>query len=290
MISIVVTSFKEPLLVKRAVNAILKNNIKEKYELIVASPDIETEKIVEELSKANKNIKFFKDGKGKTFALNLVFKILKGNIWVFTDGNVFVGENSINEILSQFSDEMVGCVAGKPVSVNSRSNMLGYWSHLLFDAGAHKIRQDLSKKGKFLECSGYLFAFRDNITKNVPLNVAPDTIIPYLVMKKGYKVRYAENALVYVTNPSNLGDFLKQKIEHAKSHESLNEYAPFFPKVKSFRNEIKKGTVLALKYPSNLKEYFWTFLLFFTRLYIWTKVKTDYIILKKKYSDSWRVN
>ena len=288
MISIVITSFNEPQQVKNAIQAILKNKIKEKYELLVVAPDKSTENVVKEFKKINKQIFYFKDkGKGKSFALNSVFKILKGRIWIFTDGDVYVGDNSINDILEFFKDSKVGCIAGRPVSLNSKNNMLGYWSHLLFEAGAHKIRKELDKKSNFLECSGYLFAFRDNITKNIPLNVAEDTIIPYLSTKKGYKVRYCEKAFVYVRNPTNIRDFIKQKIRTSKAHESLEDYAPFFPKVKSFTNEVKKGTFAALSYPKNLKEFFWTVILFFVRLYVWAKVKWDEKIVGKKYSDAW---
>lgn len=288
MISIVITSFGESLLVGRAIQSILDNEIREKYELIVASPDKDTEKIVKEFSKKNKQVKYFRDpGKGKSFALNLLFKKLKGEIWIFTDGDVLIGKNSINEILKFFKDENVGCVTGRPVSLNKKNNLFGFWSHLLFEAGAHKIRKEKDNKREFIEGTGYLFAFRNNITRNVPLNVAEDSIIPYLTMKKGYGVRYAEKAKVYVRNPSTLKDFIKQKIRTAKSHEALEDYAPYFPKVKSFKNEIKKGTKWALDYPRNLKEYFWTLLLFPTRLYIWIMVKLDEKIIGNKYGDGW---
>lgn len=288
MISIVITSFNEPENVRKAIQAVLNNNIKEKYELIIVAPDEATEKVIKEFRIKNKQISHFKDpGKGKSFALNLVFKILKGDIWVFTDGDVYVGDNSINEILALFKDESVGCVAGRPVSINKKDNMLGFWSHLLYEAGAHKLRCELNKKNCFLECSGYLFAFRNDITKNIPLNVAEDSMIPYLATKKGYKVKYAEKAVVYVKNPMNIKDFIKQKVRTAKSHEALGDYAPYFPKVKSLKNEITKGTFSALSYPKTLREDFWTGALFAVRLYIWLIVKWDERVLDRKYSDAW---
>lgn len=288
MISVIITSFNEPEQVKKAIQAVLNNKIKEKYELIVAAPDEETEKVVKEFRKHHKQIIYFKDpGKGKSFALNLIFKILKGRVWIFTDGDVYIDNNSINEILKFFKDERIGCVTGRPVSSNPKSNLLGFWSHLLCDAGAHNIRKELSDKDCFLECSGYLFAFRDNLTRNIPLNVAEDSIIPYLSTKKGYSVKYAEKALVYIKGPTNLRDFINQKVRTAKAHEALEDYAPFFPKVKSFKNEVKKGPLLALSYPQNTKEFFWTIMLFIIRLYIWIKVKFDEKIMKKRYADAW---
>ncbi|MBS3112360.1 glycosyltransferase family 2 protein [Candidatus Woesearchaeota archaeon] len=288
MISIVITSFNEAEIVGKSIKSILENEIKEEFELIVVAPDKATEEVVKQISKEYKEIKYFKDpGKGKSYALNLVFKILKGRIWIFTDGDTCVSKNAIKEIVEKFKDKSVGCVTGRPVSLNKKNKILGFWSHLLFDAGAHNIRKELDKKNRFLECSGYLFAFKNNITRNVPLNVAEDTIIPYLVTKKGYRIRYAEKALVYVQNPTLLKDFIKQRVRTAKAHETLERYAPFFPKVKSFTNEVRKGTLWALQYPKNIKEYIWTLFLFFIRLYIWILVKVEHYIFKKEYGDGW---
>ena len=45
MISIIITAFKEPKTIGKAIGSILEQNIKEKYELIVACPDEETKNI-----------------------------------------------------------------------------------------------------------------------------------------------------------------------------------------------------------------------------------------------------
>lgn len=292
LLSIVITSFKEPDLVGRAIQAVLDNKIKENYELVVAAPDEESAKVIKSFTKKHPQVRYFKDpGKGKSFALNLLFKELKGKIWIFTDGDVYVDKHAIIELIKPFDDSRVGVVTGRPMSTNDKEDMLGFWSHLLYDAGAHRIRMELDQKRAFIECSGYLFAFRNKITKNIPLNVAEDTIIPYLAMKKGYIIRYVPSAKVYVKNPTTMKDFIKQKVRTAKAHETLTDYAPFFPRVKSFKNEVKKGTLWALSYPRSLKEFYWTGILFFTRLYIWMKVKWEDKVLNKRYGDNWeRIN
>ena len=142
MISIVITSFNEPKTIGKAIDSFLNQNIKEKYELIVAAPDKQTGDIVEEYKKHNKRINLFKDpGKGKSYALNLLLPKLKGDILIFTDGDVYVSENSVSEILKLFDDSKVGCVSGRPVSQNSKENIFGYWSHLLCDS-ADKWRKE----------------------------------------------------------------------------------------------------------------------------------------------------
>ncbi|MFH1839863.1 MAG: glycosyltransferase [Nanoarchaeota archaeon] len=289
MLSIIITAFNEPL-IEKATFSILNQTVEEPYELIVAAPDKRTENIVKQLSKDYPQLKYFKDpGKGKVFALNQVFKISQGRILILTDGDVFLEKNSINEIVKKFEDEKVGCVSGRPVAQDDKNTLFGYWAHFLYDVGAHEIsRKKRYEQGKFLECSGYLFAFRNNVIGRLPLDVAEDSITPYLFWKGGYKIAYAENAKVYVKNPTNMKDFIKQKKRTANSHEKLTKYAPDFPKVKSLKNEILEGLdFTVLKYPNNLKEFFWTLTLYPIRLYIWINLLFDLKLKKKEYKDGW---
>lgn len=282
MISIIINSFKEPNTIGKAIESVLNNKIKEKYELIVAAPDKETADVIKKYK-----VKYFKDkGQGKVNALNQVFKIAKGKILILTDGDVYISKNAINEILKEFKDKKVGCVSGHPVSTNNKNTMLGYFSHLLLDAGAHNIRKLRNKNNQFLECSGYLFAFRNKIIKKLPTDVAEDSIIPYYFWKKGYKIKYAENAIVYVKNPTLLKDFIKQRKRTIGSHAKLRKYASDFPKVKSFTNEIKYGLIWAFKYPKSIKEFIYTLLLFPIRLYTWIIYYIEHL-RKKEYMDKW---
>ncbi len=285
--TIVISSFREPNL-KKAIDESLSQEGLIDYDILVVAPDKEAEHLVKHYKKIGKKITFLRDpGKGKSFGLNLAFKKLKSDIWIFTDGDVYLDKNAIQEIIKPFEDKKIGCACGRIVPINSKKNLTGYWAHLLADAGAHRIRKKLSDKNKFLECSGYLFAFRKGLISEIPLNVAEDSYIPYIIFNKGYKIKYVPESIVYVKNPETLKDFIKQRIRTAKAHTSLSYYFKDFPKMKSFKNEIKEGTFSALKYPKTLKEFFWTLELFFVRLYIWIKKFYDEKISKKLYSDGW---
>src|SRR3989338_3414320 len=95
LLSIIITSFKEPN-VDFAIKAIVEQEIPEDYELIVAAPDAETKAVVEKFAEKYPRVRYFQDpGKGKSFALNLLFKEAKGRILIFTDGDVYFGKNAI---------------------------------------------------------------------------------------------------------------------------------------------------------------------------------------------------
>ena len=285
MISIVITSFKEPKTIGKAIESFINQNTKEKYELIISSPDKETQEIVKKYPK----VRLFKDpGKGKTYALNLLLPKLKGNIVILSDGDVYVSENSINELLKFFNDKKVGCVTGRPVSINSRDNLLGYWSHLLC-YGAHRMRLKRDKKEEFLECSGYLWAFRNKLISEIPRETAEDSIVPLLLYLKGYKIKYAPLAEVYIKYPSTIYEFIEQKKRTSKAHETLINYTNLkkIPRMKSLRNEITESYTL-FSFSRGIKEFFWTILLFPVRLYIWISSFFALYLKKDSKVDGWQ--
>jgi len=293
MIHIIITSYNEPNSTRIAINKFLNQNIKENYKIIVADPFPEIEEMI--LNEFKGKVEYFADpDEGKSYCLNILFNKLysdnKNDIIIMSDGDVFVSENAVNEILKLFKDPKIGAVTGRPVSLDKKDNKYGYWSHFLLDVGAHEIsRKERFAKGEFLECSGYLFAIRNGVIKEIPTDVAEDTVIPYLFYKKGYKIGYADKALVYVKWPDNFHDWIKQKKRAADSHNKLIKRYPDFPKVKSFFNEMFKGVSFrVLKYPKNAKEYYWTLLLYFSRLYMWLSLFYDNKLKKKSYEDGWR--
>jgi len=290
MIHIIITSYKEPKSTERAVRTFLNQKIKEDFEIIVVDPFPEVERYLKKKIK-DKRVKFFLDpGEGKSYALNILFQEHGSDnnedIFILTDGDVYVSDNSVSEILSKFKDKKVGCVTGKPVAIDPRDNKYGYWAHVVF-AGIDKVRKRLYKEKKFFECSGYLFAVRKGVLFDFPIEASEDAVIPYLFWKKGYKISYADKAEAYVKNPDNWKDWLNQKIRNVKGHENLNKIVPNIPRTKSFLNEIKEGGFFALRQPKNLRELRWTIDLYLARLYLYLKAFQE-LRNKKTYKDGWR--
>ncbi|MFA6023175.1 MAG: glycosyltransferase [Candidatus Pacearchaeota archaeon] len=287
-IILLITAFKEPNIAK-AIEAAINQKTNKKYDIIISAPDEETLKIARQYEKKHKNISIFKDpGKGKSYALNLIFSSLKTDILILTDGDVHISDNSLEDISNLFLDPEIGCLTGRPYPEEKRNTKYGYWANFLFDA-AHQIRKKAFQKNSFIECSGYLFAFRKNKIDKIPLDVAEDSVIPYYFWEKGYKIGYAEHALVFVKNAETWKDWIKQKIRTSKAHETLEKYVDTSttPRVKTFKNEALKGMLAVIIYPNNLKEFFWTFELIFARLYMWLKVFFDTKFKNKHYGDAW---
>ena len=286
MITIIIASYNEPKATLRAVNTFLKQ-IDRSSKVIVVDPFEEVGKYLKKQIKDKRFLFYLDPGEGKSYALNLLFQEFgtanKEDLFILSDGDVYVSEKAVSEIKRAFKDKTIGCVTGRPVPVEDRSTKYGYWQHLLFD-GIGRVRARLSKNKRFFECSGYLFAIRQGVITDFPLETSEDSIIPYLFWKKGYKISYVARAEVYVKNPNNWKDYYNQKIRNIKAHEALNKIAPDMPRTKSFFNELK-GSFFALYYPRNLREIGWTIQLFLARLYIYLKAFSE---SNRSYRDGWR--
>ena len=229
MLSIIITAYKEPKTIGLAIESFIKQKIKEEHEILIVCPDKETIDAAEKYSKKHKEVRVIKDpGKGKPAALNAAFSNAKGGILILTDGDVFSGKNSVAELLKPFEDKKVGAVSGRPISLNDADTMFGFWSHLLTDAGAHSVRLERSDKGKFIACTGYLYAIRNVVNKIPEDALADDAVISHIIWDKGYKIKYALNALVYIRYPDNFKDWIKQKERSEKIDSSpLFRVKPF---------------------------------------------------------------
>lgn len=209
---------------------------------------------------------------------------------VLTDGDVYVAKGAVAALQKAFEDPAVGIASGRPVSISPRETMLGYWSHLLLEAGAHRQRSLRAAKGEFFESSGYLYAFRGGLVGHVPEDsLAEDGLISHRVAEQGYRTAYAPEAIVYVKYPSTYRDWTRQKVR------SMGGYAQNYLRaargMRSLRRETLDGTVAALRYARGSKELWWTLLLFAARLHVWLRVWWDVKLRKRPFESLWlRVN
>lgn len=287
MISIIITAFKEPKTIGKAIESFLPQ-ISKKDEILIAAPDEETKKEILRYSKRYKQVKYIKDpGKGKPTALNILFKKAKGDILILSDGDVFVGKDAVKELIKPFTNPEIGAISGRPMSMNPRSKMLGYWSHLLTDIGAHQTRLEKIKKDQFIVCSGYLYAIRRGIIDKIPEDaLSDDAVISHLIWSRGYKISYAPLARVYVKYPSTFQDWIKQKKRSAGGYLQIRHYVKNTPMMRSFGKEAM-GFFRIWGYPRNISEFLWTALLSFARLYLWLLIFLDIKLKKKSFKQVW---
>lgn len=278
MLSIVITAYKEPSIAK-AIESIVNQKI-QNYELLCLAPDEETGKIIIDFAKTYKQIKYIKDsGEGKYSALNLAIKESKGDILIFTDGDVWLGDNAINKMADALNSAAVA--TGRVVSAEERNNMYGYWSHLLTDIG-DKVRKERIAKNLPITITGYLWGFKKGVINELPLDIAEDVYASYYAFQNKWRVAYVPDAEVFVKYPKNFSEWSEQKIRSIASARNVKKYFSDINEMRGFSKEAS-GIFSVLGYAKNFREFLWTIALIFARAYVWLAAKT-----RTDFSQKWK--
>jgi len=287
MITCIITAFNESSTIEKAIYSMKLSCMKAQvdYEILVLAPDAETLAAARNCSV--KNVKVIKDpGKGKPTALNIAFKEAKGDLYVLSDGDVFVNQYAIRELIHNISKKKyIGIVSGRPISMSPRDTKYGFWSHLLTDM-ADKTRKKAN--GNFV-CSGYLYALRPGIVDSIPTDcLSDDAYISYKVIENGYYLDYAPSAQVFVKYPDNFKDWMNQKKRSTGGYTQLKEEYNMEPikEMRSFKQEAK-GLLSVVSYGKSIKELWWIKLLIFARIWLWLNIFWERKIMKKGFNKTW---
>ncbi len=285
MISVIVTSKGEIEIIDKCIKAIIKQ-LDISDELIIVSPDIQMFELVKKYKKTFKNILCLSDKReGKPLALMLGINNAKGDYLVMTDGDTEISNNSIKYLKEHFNNLNVGAVTGQPISINSKNNIFGLWSHSLTNT-AHEIRLMRNKKNDFIECSGYLYMIRKGLVTSINKNaLADDSAISQQIASKGYLIKYEPKAKVLVKYPDNFKDWINQKVRSTGGY--VQDYASKSKfKMRNFWIELF-GFWKVLKYAKSIKELCWLCLLLVVRLYVWILILLKIKIQKQSLQKLW---
>ncbi len=284
MISVIITSKNEPKTIGRAAQAFLDEDyLGDKFEVIVIAPD----KATQEAAK-NTGVKVLEDtGKGKPIALNLAIQESRGDTLIFSDGEVWISQGAVKELLKNFEN---GVVTGHPVVDMPTQDKFGFWQDSLIDR-ADCIRKEKSSHHQFINLSGYLFAVKKDYLDNFkfPNNLlTEDEYLSYYLWHQGHKIAYAANATVNVKFAKNYKDWLNQKVRTlGGSYQIPKEWKKNIA-MRSFLRESKYGPSFLFTYGHSLKQKYWVILLLFARLHAWSKAFLSVRIFKKDASVLWK--
>ena len=313
MLSIIVTAYKEERNIGNLINSLLnekfsglgEGTIDKSWEFILVAPDKPTRDAainkLKLLGVPSSKYTILKDNlNGKPNALNMCFKVSKGDYLFLTDGDIELSKNTIKYCVSAVEEsDNIGGISVRPISGDGKNSMMAYWGNLLADAAHHKRSIDLTEdslghsrklipKRKFFPLSGYGMLIK-NIGWNLPKDVlVDDAYISYKLYNEGYKLGYAPKANAIVKYPKSLSDYYKQKKRSTGGYIQLWKYniVSKDTKTRSFWRELEYFW-FPIKYAGNFKELLWSVLLYPTRLWLWLVIFWERVIIKKDFKKTW---
>ncbi len=196
-VSFIITAFNE----ERAIRKKLENTLaldypREKLEIIVASDcsSDATDEIVREFARDNVRLVRQMHRGGKTSAQNLAVEHATGEILHFSDATSAYPPNTLREMVANFADPSVGCVAGRLLYVDPERTDVGsgaqsYWGYETF------IKDNESLACSLIGVSGCIYAVRRSSYVPMYPEACSDFLIASVVFKQGLRTVYEPQAV-----------------------------------------------------------------------------------------------
>jgi cellulose synthase/poly-beta-1,6-N-acetylglucosamine synthase-like glycosyltransferase len=252
-VSFVVTAFNEERDIRQKIeNTFALDYPKEKLEVIVASDCSSdgTDDIVREFS--DRGVKLIRQPHrgGKTAAQNLAVEHATGEIIHFSDATSMYRADALREIVANFADETVGCVAGKLIYVDPASTDVGtgvrsYWGYETL------LKESESRACSLIGVSGCIYAVRR--ANYVPMypEACSDFLIATLVYKQGFRTVYEPNAVCTEETNRQSGKEMKMRIRVIsqtftdlwRNREMMNPFRSGFYAVQLFSHKVLRYSV-----------------------------------------------
>lgn len=149
---------------------------------------------------------------GKTAALNRALPYVNTPYVIFTDANTMLNKGAIKEIIRQFSDPRVGCVAGeKRVEIQAEQGATaGEGIYCKYESALKRLDYRLYSA---VGAAGELFAIRTSLFEQMP----PDTLLDDFILSlriamRGYKIAYSKEAYALESASLNMREEEKRKV------------------------------------------------------------------------------
>ncbi len=230
-ISLIITARNEEKDIRAKLeNALSLDYPRDKYEIIVASDCSmdHTDQIVQSFSQ--RGVILYREDRhyGKTIAQSRAVKQSTGEILIFSDATTTYEHHALINIVRQFADPEVGCVAGQLIYVDPNSSAVGkgcssYWSY------EKLIKHFESQLGSLIGVSGCLYAVRRSCHARVSDDMIDDFVIASEIHSQGLRTVYEPEAIAFERTHNEGSDEFRMRVRIIKQTLSaLSRYRSLF--------------------------------------------------------------
>lgn len=188
------------------------------FEIVVGSDGStdKTNEIVANYACNHKNIRLlsFKERAGKVNVLNRGIPLCKGKIILLSDANAMYNEECLVNLLRNFRNKDVGCVAGEKHVVKNGTMISDneglYWK---LESLIKKLE---TKVETVIGADGACYAIRKELFVPLPSDTSVDDfLLSMKIVEQGYQIAYEPNAFSVEEAGSTMKEELKRKVRIA---------------------------------------------------------------------------
>jgi poly-beta-1,6-N-acetyl-D-glucosamine synthase len=170
---------------------------------------------------------------GKARALNAALRIAPESLIVTVDADSYLFKDALKNIVTRYASDPSGtvAVAGAVFARNSRANLLTKVQEWDYFHGIAVVKRTQSLYQGTLVAQGAFSLYTKSALEEIggwPELVGEDIVMTWALLKKGYRVGYAEDAIVFTNVPEKWSQFYQQRrrwarglIEALKQHPEV---------------------------------------------------------------------
>jgi biofilm PGA synthesis N-glycosyltransferase PgaC len=174
-----------------------------------------------------------KQNSGKSAALNKGLALARHDLVCTIDGDSRLRSDSLREIVERFLSDPPGtvAVAGSVLVRNSRATLITAAQEWDYFHGISAVKRMQSMYHGTLVAQGAFSLYRKEAVEEAggwPESVGEDIVLTWALLERGYRVGYAEDAIVFTDAPTTFRQFYQQRkrwsrglIEAFQRHNNL---------------------------------------------------------------------
>jgi poly-beta-1,6-N-acetyl-D-glucosamine synthase len=241
-VSILIAAYNEEAGIGATIESVANLNYVGPIEALVLN-DGSTDRTVAEFHSAcadlrlpeNINIRLldFEQNRGKAAVLNSGLEVASHDLVCTIDGDSRLRSDSLKEIVERFLSDPPGtmAVAGAVLVRNSRATLVTAAQEWDYFHGISAVKRMQSMYHGTLVAQGAFSLYKKQALEAVggwPDSVGEDIVMTWAMLERGYRIGYAEDAIVFTDAPAGFGQFYQQRkrwsrglIEALQCHRGL---------------------------------------------------------------------
>lgn len=217
LVSIIVPAYNEEVTAIKTVETLLKSTYPN-FEIIFVddgSKDETYKRVMAAFAEVPKVRVFTKANGGKSSALNFGIDKSQAQFIVCIDADTQLRNDAVQELINEFSDPNVGAVAGNVKVGNEKRSLLTRWQAIEYITSQNFDRRAFDLLNCITVIPGAIGAFRTEALKSAGNftydTLAEDADLTIRLLRNGWRVSYANNAIAFTEAPEKLDMFMRQR-------------------------------------------------------------------------------
>jgi cellulose synthase/poly-beta-1,6-N-acetylglucosamine synthase-like glycosyltransferase/spore germination protein YaaH/peptidoglycan/xylan/chitin deacetylase (PgdA/CDA1 family) len=215
-VAVLIPAYNEERVIVRTVRSVLASDWPE-LEVVVVD-DGSQDATYAELERAfgtDRRVRILRQpNQGKPAALSYGLSTITAEILVGVDADTYIEPDAIRLLVRHFVDPKVAAVAGN-AKVGNRHNLLTRWQALEYITSQNLDRRAFDVLNCITVVPGAIGAWRTAVVRECggfPSDtVAEDTDLTLSILRRGYRIRYDDEAVAWTEAPDRWGTLVRQR-------------------------------------------------------------------------------